>query len=140
MRGDKRCFLCIRRVHRDLMVAEKCIYKRQHAIPGRRFDNMIYAGQREAILRTRVIKIRIVYAYSPFAPLLRNYHYISKPFWVSDFSNKPNLQKVIYFSLDNLMAIRVKAPYSLLTGRVDGRTFNLWEACTGFIPVMSEWV
>ena len=103
-------------------------------MPGRRVNNLIYAGQREVILRTCVIKIRIVYAHSPFDPLIRNYHSISNPFRVSDFFDKPNLQKVIYLGLDDLITIRVEAPYSLLNGSGGWENIQLVGSVHGVYP------
>ena len=107
-------------------------------MPGRCVDNLINAGQREAILRTCIVKIRVVYAYPPFASFLRNNHHVSKPFRVFYFSDKPSLQKVIYLGLDDLMVVRVEASYSLPNGFDGWRSFNLWKAFAGLIPVMSE--
>ena len=60
-----------------------------------------------------VVEIGIVYAYSPFATFLGYHHHIGQLFWVLDFSDEPRFQKVIYFSMNNLMAVRVEMPYSL---------------------------
>ena len=38
------------------------------------------------------------------------------------------------------MAIRVETHYSLSDWSGRRVTFNLWEACVGLMPVMSEWV
>ena len=90
-----------------------------HTRPMRRqFD---LSGVVEAILGTRIVKIRIVYAYPPLAPFFRNYHHVSKPFRVFHFPDKPSLQKVIYLDLDDLMVVWVEAAYSLLNN------FGRWE-------------
>ena len=107
-----------------------------HTRPMRRQSDL--SGVVEAILGTRIVKIRIVYAYPPLAPFFRNYHHVSKLFRVFHFPDKPSLQKVIYLDLDDLMVVWVEAAYSLLNRLADGRTFNLWEAFAGLIPVMSE--
>ena len=108
-------------------------------MPGRCVDNLINAGQREVILRTRVVKVRVVYAYPPLASFIQNYHHVSKPFQVFHFSDKHNLQKVIYLSLDDLMAVWVEAPYSLPNRSGGCEDVQLVGGIHGLIPVMSKW-
>ena len=80
---------------------------------GLRVNNLVYAGQREAVFRASVVKIGIVYAHSPLTTFLWYHHHISQPFEVFDFPDESYIQKVVYLSLNDLMAIRVKTPYSL---------------------------
>ena len=60
-----------------------------------------------------VVEIDTIYEYSPLTTFLWYHHHIGKPFRVIDFPDEPYVQKVIYLSLNNLMAIRVEKPYSL---------------------------
>ena len=103
-------------------------------MPGLCIDNLVYARQREAILTTRVVKIRIVYAYFPLALFLQNYHSVSKPFRVFGFSDKPSHQKVIYFGLDDLMVVRVEEPYSLPNGSGGWENIRLVGSVHGAYP------
>ena len=66
-----------------------------------------------SVFRAGVIDICIVYVYSPFSIFLRYHYHIGQPFQVLDFSDEPRFQNVIYFLLNNLMSVRVEAPYSL---------------------------
>ena len=54
-----------------------------------------------------------VYAYSPLTTFLWCYYHIGQSFRVLDFYDEPRFQKVIYFSLNNLMSVWVATPYSL---------------------------
>ena len=85
--------------------------KTSHARMTRRQSGL--CRQREAVFRASVIEISIIYAYSPLTTFLWYHYHIGQPFRVLDLSDEPRFQKVIYFSLNNLMSVRIEAPYSL---------------------------
>ena len=96
-------------------------------------------GQRETVFRASVVEIDIVYTYSPLTTFLWYHHHIGQPFRLLDFSDESCVQKVIYFNLNNLMAIQVETPYSLSNwpGRRD--YIQLMRSMSGVNVVMSEW-
>ena len=75
----------------------------------------------EPILLACFIEIRVVYTYSLLTALLSNHHHISKPFGVLYFFDETCLREVVYFCLNNPMAVRVETSHFLSHGlsRVD---------------------
>ena len=113
MGHDEGCFLRIMRVHRNLMVSEEGVQKRQNAMPGCCIHNLIYTWQREAILGTCFIEINVVYTYAPLTTLFWYYYHIGQPFGVLHLPYKPCFLKIVYLCLNDLMSVRVEPPHPL---------------------------
>ena len=79
----------------------------------RGIHNLIYAGQGEAIFWIGFVEVRVIHTYSPFIPLLWNYHHVGQPFGVFYCYDKSILHKVINLGLDDQVAIWVKASHFL---------------------------
>ena len=119
------------------MISREGVQKGQHAMPCRGIHNLIYVGQREAIFWTGIVEVSVVDTYSPFVLLFRDHHYIGQPLGIFHYPDKSIMKKVINFSLDDQVAIRVKTSHFLSTGLAEGAIFSLCEAWTGLIPGIS---
>ena len=85
---DEICLFRIRGVHGDLVVSRESVQERQYTVPCQSVHNLIYAWQREAVLWTGIIEVRVIHTNSPFTPLFRNNHHVGQPFGVFNGSDK----------------------------------------------------
>ena len=79
------------------MIPLKGIQETYPRMPNRCIHQLIDPRNKERILRTNFIQIRVVHAQTPLPVFLFYYHGISQPLGVKDLFDCPRLLKLVYF-------------------------------------------
>ena len=78
-------------------------------MPGDGIYYLTYPRQGKTIIRAGVIQVSVIDTNSPFSSHFLDHNHVFQPIGILNFSYKPNCQQLIYFNLNDLLPIRMKA-------------------------------
>ena len=104
--GYKSCGFLIFWYHPDLIIPDKSIHETQKSMTWSRINQLINLRQREAVLRTSLIQIRIVDANSLLSISFFHHYHIGEPFRIYSFSDEACCEELVDFFINNLFVFQ----------------------------------